>query len=189
MTGIFLNISNHPSTSWGEKQLHAARSWGNLGDEETLEIIDIPFPDVNPNSCINGIESAAKNLIKDICERARDGYWDSYIPCLVQGEFTLTFQIVRWMLAQFEPHDTRGNYLMFRDIRFAPLAATSSRKVVEVNEGGATRKTAVFEFIQFREYSMGILPVEKPQETREEFEADCKREAGKVGHGRDWADL
>ncbi len=37
----FLNISNHPSDKWTEKQLNSALE---LADQ----IIDLPFPNINP---------------------------------------------------------------------------------------------------------------------------------------------
>ena len=39
---IFNNFSNHPSKAWGKTQLNAAMEYG--------EVIDIPFPAVNPYS-------------------------------------------------------------------------------------------------------------------------------------------
>ncbi|MBK9404753.1 MAG: hypothetical protein IPN57_09505 [Ignavibacteria bacterium] len=37
----FLNISNHPSDKWGDKQLSTAL-------ELAEEIINLPFPNINP---------------------------------------------------------------------------------------------------------------------------------------------
>ena len=39
---MFINFSNHPSKAWGKTQLNAAMEYG--------EVIDIPFPAVNPYS-------------------------------------------------------------------------------------------------------------------------------------------
>ena len=39
---MFINFSNHPSRAWGKTQLNAAMEYG--------EVIDIPFPAVNPYS-------------------------------------------------------------------------------------------------------------------------------------------
>ena len=39
---MFINFSNHPSEAWGKTQLNAAMEYG--------EVIDIPFPAVNPYS-------------------------------------------------------------------------------------------------------------------------------------------
>lgn len=49
---MFINFSNHTSKAWGKAQLNAAMEYG--------EVIDIPFPAVNPYS--------NKEEIYKICE-------------------------------------------------------------------------------------------------------------------------
>ena len=39
---MFINFSNHPSRAWVKTQLYAEMEYG--------EVIDIPFPSVNPYS-------------------------------------------------------------------------------------------------------------------------------------------
>ena len=37
---MFINYTNHPSASWGEKQTDEAKKYG--------EIVDMPFPNISP---------------------------------------------------------------------------------------------------------------------------------------------
>ena len=39
---MLINLTNHPFTQWCDKQLEAARTYG--------EIMDIPFPEVDENA-------------------------------------------------------------------------------------------------------------------------------------------
>ena len=38
---MFINYTNHPSVSWGEKQTSEAKKYG--------EIVDMPFPNISPH--------------------------------------------------------------------------------------------------------------------------------------------
>ena len=78
----FINISNHPSTKWGGKQLNAARS---LGD-----IVDIPFPAVPPTALEDDIERMAGEVVAKVLEI---GHGTSVVAH-VMGEMTLTHAIV-----------------------------------------------------------------------------------------------
>ena len=80
---IFLNISNHPSDKWDEKQRAAALA---IADE----IVDIPFPMVCPKDTQEDIQNISHRLIWDIFENGGDIAY-----AMVQGEFTLTFELVK----------------------------------------------------------------------------------------------
>lgn len=45
--GIFINLSNHPSTVWSNEQLEAARTMG--------DIVDVPFPAVSSSMDSDGV--------------------------------------------------------------------------------------------------------------------------------------
>jgi hypothetical protein len=116
--GIFLNISNHPSAGWSEAQKSAAFE---LAD--TIE--DIAFPNVPPSATLAEVEKMALDLSVEVPVETTHA--------LVQGEFTLCFELVRRLQA-------RG---------IICLAATTDRRV-EVAPDGA--KTSTFKFVQFRSF-------------------------------------
>lgn len=114
----FVNLTNHPTATWSEAQLSAARALAE-------RILDIPFPDVAPD--------ADEKTIKALAESCVAGMPPETSHALVQGEFTLTVELVRRLQA-------RG---------ITCLAATSSR---EVDEDAAGRRTSTFTFVRFRAY-------------------------------------
>lgn len=123
MSRTFINLTNHPSGLWSDEQLDSARQYGT--------IVDMPFPAVDPAAGPAEIALTAASCLEKI--RA---YEDPTV--LVQGEFTLVFNIVERLKAE--------------GIR--ALAACSEREVVEskAEDGAATRKSVVFRFRRFREY-------------------------------------
>jgi hypothetical protein len=116
--GIFLNISNHPSSGWSEAQTGAALALAE-------RIVDIAFPNVPPAASLADVEKMALDLSVEVPAETSHA--------LVQGEFTLAFELVRRLQA-------RG---------IICLAATTERRT-EVAPNGA--KTSVFTFVQFRAY-------------------------------------
>lgn len=78
----FINLSNHPSDLWEEKQLEAAGQFG--------EIVDIPFPQVGPEASHEDILALAEECVHAIEEKAQD----AEITVHVMGEMTLTYAIV-----------------------------------------------------------------------------------------------
>ena len=123
MNRTFINLTNHPSSLWSDEQLDSARQYGR--------IVDMPFPAVDPAA-----GPAEIALIADTCVEKIRAYEEPTV--LVQGEFTLTFNLVTRLKAE--------------GIR--TLAACSERRVVESKseDGTATRKSVIFRFRRFREY-------------------------------------
>lgn len=78
----FINLSNHPSDLWEEKQLKAAKQYG--------EIIDMPFPQVGPKTSHEDILALADECVHTLEEKAHD----TDITVHVMGEMTLTYAIV-----------------------------------------------------------------------------------------------
>ena len=76
----FINLSNHPSSGWGEEQKQAAKQWGT--------IIDYPFPEVDAQSSTQNIKELAEIIVISVLKRN-----PSAIMC--QGEMTLTYQLVK----------------------------------------------------------------------------------------------
>ncbi len=119
---IFLNCSNHRSSVWSESQISAAEKYGR--------IVDCPFPTVSASDNEDEIEKTAETVAADIIKRN-----PSAVMC--QGEFTLTFAIVKRL----------------KEAGITVLAACSERIVQEsVNDNGETEKSVRFEFERFRRY-------------------------------------
>ena len=79
----FINFSNHPSSTWGEKQIQESLKFG--------EITDIPFPYINADCSEEKIEE----LVQEYTDKIM-----SFHPAAVmaQGEFTLIFGVVHKLL-------------------------------------------------------------------------------------------
>ena len=117
---MLLNITNHPSNKWSEEQMNGAL---NLA----LDVVDIPFPNVDPKLSTEEVYKMADNLVQDIEKK----YGINNICCLVQGDFTLTVALIFCL-----------NYH-----EIPVYAATSERNTIN-NEDGS--KTFIFNFNQFR---------------------------------------
>lgn len=85
--GLFINLSNHPSSKWDGKQKDAAEMLG--------EIIDINFPIVPPNSTSSEVEAKALDVEKRILDYGRN--YDLTVH--VMGELNLTYALVNILKA------------------------------------------------------------------------------------------
>ena len=85
---LFINLSNHPSSTWQPAQLEAARQYG--------EIIDIDFPTVDALCESEMVDHLANQYAQDIINRGTP----TCITAHVMGEMTLTFRIVELLKAQ-----------------------------------------------------------------------------------------
>lgn len=117
-SACFVNLSNHPSAKWEEAQVKAAQSLA-----ERIE--DIAFPSVPPDADEKAIAALADECAAKVPPETSHA--------LVQGEFTLTMELVRRLQA-------RG---------ITCLAATSKR---DVEEGSDGRRVSSFAFVRFRAY-------------------------------------
>ena len=119
---MFVNYTNHPSAKWSAEQLAAAAAYGS--------ITDMPFPSVPPDASEEAVARLAETEAEKIVALKP-------AAVLCQGEFTLCYAIL--------------NILKKKEIK--ALAACSTREVTEtVQPDGTTRRTAVFRFVQYREY-------------------------------------
>ena len=57
-TRLFINLSNHPSSTWTEEQLKAAETYG--------EVVDMEFPDVDANATEEQVNRLAEEYLKMI---------------------------------------------------------------------------------------------------------------------------
>ena len=119
---MFINISNHPAANWSAAQLAAASHYG--------EVVDYPFPVVPASSDEGDVRRIAESVIRDVSVRKED-------VLLIQGEFTLAFQLV----------------VMAKALGMRAVAACSDRVTEErVNDDGTSTKISRFEFVRFRDY-------------------------------------
>ncbi|MBO4773879.1 MAG: CRISPR-associated protein [Bacteroidales bacterium] len=120
---MFLNLSNHPSANWSAEQTEAAtRLYG--------EVIDLPFPAVNPA----GDEAYIADLADEYCQKVLALAEGKNITVHLMGEMTLTFAILKRLQAYGIPC----------------VASTTRRETME--ENGV--KTSVFKFVKFRNYNV-----------------------------------
>ena len=113
---MLINCSNHPSRLWGPSQRAAASAYG--------EILDIPFPQVDPRLD----EAGLRRLVGDFAARIEALGADAVF---LAGEFTFLFMLVDKLLRDGEN----------------VICACSRRETEEVlRADGASEKRAVFVF-------------------------------------------
>ena len=118
---VFINVTNHPSDKWDAQQREAARQYG--------EVIDLPFPAVDPYATSSEIEQLAATYLELVT-----GIAAGRQPIVhLMGEMTFTYALVQLLKARGIPC----------------LASTTSRDVVMLPDG---TKQVAFHFCQFREY-------------------------------------
>lgn len=119
---MFINLSNHASAKWNEVQLAKAHEYG--------EIIDMPFPDVDPHGSSGYIDG----LVEDYYNRIMK--YDNPVVML-QGEYLFTYRLVTKL----------------KNAGITVVAGCSERRTIEyVNDEGFTDRKSEFEFVDFKEY-------------------------------------
>ena len=79
---MFINLSNHPSSYWSDRQWEASRCYG--------EVVDFPFPVVAPDATNQEIQALADVYVEKILS-VGDA---KSITVHVMGEMTFTFMVV-----------------------------------------------------------------------------------------------
>lgn len=121
---MFINISNHPSDKWSPEQRSAAEKYG--------EIVDMPFPAVDPDMDEKGVAELADKYFHKVIINP-----DAAV--MLQGEFTFVFSLAVRLIREGIP----------------VLAACSERRVTTVLcEDGTEEKRTRFVFVRFRQYQM-----------------------------------
>ena len=123
---MLINLSNHPSTRWNEKQIQ-------VGLEQFQSIQDLPFPNVPPAANERTIQKMAKQLVLQIKEIQKNSPKETF-AVHVMGEMTLIFRVIK----------------LLKRANIKCVASTTERNTIE-NEDGS--KTFLFNFVQFREYT------------------------------------
>lgn len=129
MKKVLINLSNHPSLSWSEKQKEEAKRLFE-------NIVDIKFPLISPSLSSDELLPIAHDLLKEI-----NAYMEEYdeVSVHIMGEFSFTFIMVQ----------------LLHSVGIMCYVSTTDRKVIEeVNDKGETIKTTVFDFVRFREYKV-----------------------------------
>lgn len=122
---ILVNCSNHPSSTWSSGQ---KEGWD--------EIIDVPFPNVEPEWDTNDkpyqdTVTALWKAVTDVILKKED--CDVFL--YVAGEYSVCYEI----------------FLRARNWLLPVVVPTTRREVVETkNADGSTTKTSKFEFIRWR---------------------------------------
>ena len=98
--------------------------------EKYGEIVDIPFPAVNPRESDEYMNDLVDEYYQKVMEYENP-------TAMVQGEFVFTYRLV--------------NQLKQAGIKV--VASCSERRVIEeIDENGCTIRRSQFEFVKFREY-------------------------------------
>lgn len=104
---MLINFSNHPSEYWDQKQLEAAKVYG--------EIKDIPFPAVDPAASYDDIQLLADQYVHNILSTAGN----RQITVHIMGEMTFTYLVVSQL----------------KEIGIECVASTSVRDAEETADG------------------------------------------------------
>ena len=119
---VFINFSNHPSCFWGAEQRQAAESIGR--------IVDVAFPAVQADASAETVREMAETVCAEL-----EAY--SCPVVMVQGEFTLTYHIVK----------------LLKEKGIRVVASCSARDAEEtMRKDGSSVKNSTFRFVQFRDY-------------------------------------
>ncbi len=121
---MLINCSNHPSSSWGEKQKNAAAQYGG--------ITDLTFPVIDPEAETDAVALLAELYevkIRRLLGTENTGAFAVHL----MGELTFCFALVARL----------------QNAGITCLASTTRREIIENGNGS---KTSKFEFVRFREY-------------------------------------
>lgn len=121
MKKIFINFSNHPSQKWSEEQKEAAQKYG--------EIVDIPFPQINPEMASTEVQHWANYWVRNIISKYDI---NTCIYIHIMGEMNFVFSFVNIAKAHG-----------------IPCFAATTERIVEEKD---SVKISKFQFIQFRQY-------------------------------------
>lgn len=87
---MFINLSNHPLSLWGEEQLAAARKFG--------EPEDMPFPKISPEWTSAQVNAEAEKYAEACMAKLSDAPGDSAVH--VMGEILFCYYAVTYLRAR-----------------------------------------------------------------------------------------
>lgn len=120
---MLINLSNHPSANWSIEQTGAAHKLFG-------EIVDLPFPVVNPTDDEIQISKLASDMVCKVLQLAAG---ETPVFVHLMGEMTLTFTLVAAL-------QRKG---------ISCVASTTRRVTIETEPGV---KQSFFQFVRFRNY-------------------------------------
>ena len=134
---MLINLSNHPLPQWSEKQIQEANKLFG-------EIVDLPFPQINPSCDTSEIRRLANEYLQKIIEidnqqklikaQTDDGVFSGHLVVVhIMGELTFCFMLID----------------LLRNEGIKCVASTTQRNVIEQEAG---KKTLLFSFVRFRDY-------------------------------------
>lgn len=121
---MLINLSNHPSNKWSEKQFKAA-------EKKFKSVYDLPFPHISPKANSKQVELKAKKYYNKILSLIKFSK-DKSNAVHLMGELTFVFHLTQ----------------MLKKKNIKVVASTTDR-IVEEKEG---KKIVIFNFVRFREY-------------------------------------
>lgn len=120
---MLINLTNHPSSRWSEKQKAAA-------EEEFGEIVDMPFPEIREDGCEWYVSDLADQYLRKILNMPDASPFVVHL----MGEQTFSYALLKRLRA-----------------RGITCVASTTKRIVKEEEPG--RKTEViFQFERFRRY-------------------------------------
>lgn len=122
-TNLLINLSNHPSSLWDSNQLQAASVYG--------EVVDIPFPEIDPNAT----EDEITNLTGEFLGKIQQFAQSASVTVHLMGEFTFCFALALAL-------NKSG----------IECVASTTRRDVTLDDSGT--KQVKFHFTRFRKYSL-----------------------------------
>lgn len=118
---MLINFSNHPLTTWSKEQVEAAKEYG--------EIIDLPFPAVNPDASHEEIKDLADEFVEKILSISKE----RNVTVHIMGEMTFCFMVVSSL----------------KEKGIECIASTSNRNTEVTSDN---KKISDFQFVRFRKY-------------------------------------
>lgn len=121
LPSLLVNFSNHPLESWEDEQKKAAKEYG--------ELVDVPFPAIDPEADEIYINSLAEQYSEQLLAYAKD----YHLTVHVMGEMTFVYRVVS----------------LIKEQGVTCIASTTERDAEMTNDG---RKVSDFQFVKFRRY-------------------------------------
>lgn len=120
---MLINLSNHPSQGWSERQLEAASHYG--------EIIDIAFPPISPSDNYEQIEQLAEKYLDIIANNFEQSKTKNAVH--IAGELSFCYALITKL----------------KKLGCTTLTSTSRRITENIDDKTTIKR---FEFEQFREF-------------------------------------
>ncbi len=123
---MLLNLSNHPSSSWSEKQSNTAKQlYGSIED--------LPFPAIAPEWTTEQVAKLAYQYVMKCLDRLKGIPPDKENAVHIMGELTFCYALVNRL----------------REKGIACIASTTKRNTINLSEG---KREVTFQFVKFRSY-------------------------------------